>query len=512
MKLQLSIRHKLFALSTYGILLTILLSGIAFYISNMLDHKTVKVALIGEAIRTQMESDMAHDAVRADVLGALLASAQNDAEGLQAAITDLNEHGKIFSNSIQTLMTMDLAEDSKVAIKGVEPLLESYLVRARKVQSLAQTDGIAAKQELSLFLKTFKELEEAMENVSNIIEGEAKQVRIESADASQNAKLIIISIAAFALLSMWIVSRQVSRSVVGPIRSALEIADKVADGKLSGEVRVFGSGETSHLMQTLKRMHDSLVDIVSTVRSSSENIALGAAQMAAGNADLSQRTGAQTRDLAEATETMRRLNAKVKDNAAIAANATDLASNASASAEHGGQAVQQMNGTMARINEASTRIADIIGVIDGIAFQTNILALNAAVEAARAGEHGRGFAVVASEVRSLAQRSSSAAQEIKSLISASVSQVEDGTRQTALVGETITAVINQVHTVNRLIAEISTATAEQSDGIFQLVDLIGNIEVNIQQTCTLVEQSASASLNLKDQTSHLVDVVSVFRL
>ena len=262
----------------------------------------------------------------------------------------------------------------------------------------------------------------------------------------------------------------------------------------------------------MRTMRDSLAGVVGQVRLSSDSIATGSAQIASGNADLSQRTEEQASNLQQTAASMEQLTGTVKNNAETARQADELAAGASVVAAQGGELVGRVVATMQDIAMSSKKIADIIGVIDGIAFQTNILALNAAVEAARAGEQGRGFAVVASEVRSLAQRAAGAAKEIKILIGDSVERVEVGAKQVSEAGASMGEIVTQVKRVSQLIGEISNATCEQSGGISQVGDAIGQLDQVTQQNSALVEESAAAAESLKQQAARLAEVVGAFKL
>ena len=319
--------------------------------------------------------------------------------------------------------------------------------------------------------------------------------------------LLVAAVAAGALLAFFI-----SRSIVRPLESAVKVAELVAEGNLTSDVVAPGVDEVSQLLRALRRMNDSLVNIVSRVRNSSDSIATGSSQIAAGNTDLSQRTEEQASNLQQTAASMEELTATVKQNADTARAATQIASSATSAAAEGGRVVGQVVSTMEEISSSSRKIVDIIGVIDGIAFQTNILALNAAVEAARAGEQGRGFAVVASEVRSLAQRSAEAAKEIKSLIGASVEKVESGSHLVDAAGKSMAEIVTQVTRVNDLIGEISSASTEQSTGIGQIGDAVNQLDQVTQQNAALVEESAAAAESLKVQAAQLAQVVSVFKL
>jgi methyl-accepting chemotaxis protein len=328
-------------------------------------------------------------------------------------------------------------------------------------------------------------------------------------DQGRNVMLALGALAfMLATSSAWVVTR----SITVPILQAMRVAETVAAGDLSSRIDVTTRDETGKLLGALKAMNMSLVRIVDQVRQSSDSIATGSGQIAMGNQDLSQRTEEQASNLQQTAASMEQLTSTVKNSADTARAANQLASSARDVAARGGVVVGQVVTTMGDITTASKRIADITGVIDSIAFQTNILALNAAVEAARAGEQGRGFAVVAGEVRNLAQRSAEAAKEIKVLIGDSVAKVEAGTRLVGDAGRTMDDIVAQVKRVNDLIGEISAATGEQTIGIGQISHAVNQLDQVTQQNAALVEESAAAAESLKFQADSLVTAVAAFRL
>ena len=303
-----------------------------------------------------------------------------------------------------------------------------------------------------------------------------------------------------------------SRSITRPIGRAVDVARAVADGDLTVAVAAQGKDEVAQLQSALYLMQDKLARLVSEVRRNSEGVASASAQIAQGNEDLSQRTEEQASALEETAASMEELSSTVKQNADNARQANQLALGASTVAVKGGEVVGQVVTTMKGINDSSRKIADIISVIDGIAFQTNILALNAAVEAARAGEQGRGFAVVAGEVRNLAQRSAEAAKEIKGLITASVERVEQGTALVDEAGTTMAEVVASIKRVTDIMGEISAASSEQSSGVAQVGEAVSQMDQATQQNAALVEESAAAAESLKGQAQQLVQAVAVFKL
>jgi len=303
-----------------------------------------------------------------------------------------------------------------------------------------------------------------------------------------------------------------SRRITRPVDDALNVANSIAGGDLTTPVKVIGQDEIAQLLKALATMQGSLATVVGTVRANSESVATASAQISQGSNDLSARTEEQASALQEAAASMEQLGSTVRQNAENAMSANQLALGASTVARKGGSVVGEVVETMKGINDSSKRIVDIIAVIDGIAFQTNILALNAAVEAARAGEQGRGFAVVAGEVRSLAQRSADAAKEIKSLISASVERVEHGTALVDRAGETMTEIVTSIARVTDIMGEISAASTEQSTGVNQIGDAIAQMDQATQQNAALVEESAAAAESLREQAHKLVETVAVFKL
>ncbi len=317
----------------------------------------------------------------------------------------------------------------------------------------------------------------------------------------------IVGLVAGTVAAMWL-----TRSITRPIASALTVAEGVAEGNLAQRIDVDSSDELGRLLGSLRTMQGRLSDVVSGVRGSAEGVATASAQIAQGNLDLSQRTEQQASAVQETAATMEQVGSTVRHNADSAAQANQMAQGASAVAMRGGEVVGQVVQTMQGINDSSRKINDIIGVIDGIAFQTNILALNAAVEAARAGEQGRGFAVVASEVRSLAQRSAEAAKEIKSLIGQSVEQVDRGAQLVEQAGSTMDEIVTAIRRVTDIVGEITSASREQSNGVDQVAQAIQQMDQTTQQNAALVEESAAAAESLKTQSQSLVDSVAFFKV
>jgi methyl-accepting chemotaxis protein len=308
-----------------------------------------------------------------------------------------------------------------------------------------------------------------------------------------------------------LVVRNIERSIGGTPEQAAEIAHSIAGGHLEVQVAT-RPGDESSLLYAMKTMRDNLAGIVSRVRAGTETIATASNEIAAGNIDLSSRTEQQASSLEETAASMEELTSTVKQTADNARHANELAVSASRIAQHGGEVVGQVVGTMTVINESSKKIVDIISVIDGIAFQTNILALNAAVEAARAGEQGRGFAVVASEVRNLAQRSAAAAKEIKVLIGDSVEKVDAGAKLVDQAGTTMGSIVDSVERVAAIIGEIMNATQEQTSGIAEINTAVTQMDQVTQQNAALVEEAAAASESMQQQAAQLAQVVSVFQL
>ena len=406
------------------------------------------------------------------------------------------------------------SEEGKKLLAATLEARAAFTPVSTQMQELVKT-GKAAEAEALLDSKLRPAQHaymDALEKLKNMqlaqVEEEVKAGETEYTQAKWLMFGLLAAMAAMGTLLGW----WITRSITHPVAQALDVAEKVAAGDLSSRIEVTGTDEVGRLLGALKAMNESLVRIVGTVRSASDSIATGSAEIASGNADLSQRTEEQASALEETAASMEELGSTVKQNADNAQQANQLAMGASTVAVRGGEMVGQVVETMKGINDSSKKIADIITVIDGIAFQTNILALNAAVEAARAGEQGRGFAVVASEVRNLAQRSAEAAKEIKSLITASVERVEQGTTLVDQTGATMEEIVTSIKRVTDIMGEINSASREQSTGVNQVGEAVGQMDQVTQQNAALVEESAAAAESLKQQAQQLVTAVAVFKL
>ena len=408
---------------------------------------------------------------------------------------------------------------SEASRQGLEQLRKEWANDEKVTAAMNQLVGradLATSTESLKFLKAelvpqSLRMGKAMQDLSKLKEEDARGVSDANTALYEHSRnitivLILLGVAAGVALGLGI-----SRHVTRPLGHAVQAAQRMSEGDMSESLQAHGRDETAQLLQALERMRAQLQGIVITVRDNAESVATASAEIAQGNADLSQRTEEQAAALEETAATMDELGSTVRNNADNAQQANQLAQGASEVASRGGQVVADVVATMQGINESSRKIADIIGTIDGIAFQTNILALNAAVEAARAGEQGRGFAVVAGEVRNLAQRSAEAAKEIKSLISASSERVEQGTALVDKAGQTMDEVVTAIRRVTDIVGEISSASAEQSNGVSQIGEAITQMDKVTQQNAALVEQSAAAAESLKVQARQLVQAVAFFR-
>nr|WP_315255767.1 methyl-accepting chemotaxis protein [uncultured Duganella sp.] len=426
---------------------------------------------------------------------------------MDSALASLKQHRDAYEKLISSPQEKTTAAqfDKTLAAFMVDHNRMIELSRTgKKVEARALMAGTSA-QSLTVISDSVNQLVKL-----NVDGGDAASEQASAVYQSARITSIILLVANIGIglvLALW-----VARMVASPLQEALSLARDVADGDLTRAIDVRSNCETGQLMQALKDMTNNLQNLVSQVRHGTDTIATASAEIASGNQDLSSRTEEQASSLEETASSMEELTSTVKQNADNARQANQLAQSASGIALKGGDVVGQVVGTMASINESSRKIVDIISVIDGIAFQTNILALNAAVEAARAGEQGRGFAVVAGEVRNLAHRSAAAAKDIKLLISDSVEKVETGSALVNQAGETMNEIVTSITRVTDIMSEITSASVEQSAGIEQVNTAIVQMDQVTQQNAALVEEAAAAAESMQEQAARLSEVVSVFKL
>ncbi|MGJ7913961.1 methyl-accepting chemotaxis protein [Massilia sp. LXY-6] len=471
-----------------------------------------------------------------DMMAAPLAKERLITEWHTQTFAAVRRTAAIVKSSDPSLVEFFKADGSKTAgrttelIKQIEPLLEgdkehalfdhisalrkAYTAakdKAIKLRAAGDADG-ADRTLTQEYVPAADAYESALADLVKIqqqhIDAIAADIKANNKDGVRMIGILAIAALVLGALCSW----ALTAAIVRPIRQAVGVAEQVAAGDLTQRIESDARDETGALLRALRHMNDSLLAIVTQVRTGTDTIATASSEISAGNLDLSSRTEQQAGSLEETAAAVEELTSTVRQNADNARQANQLSITASEVATQGGAVVNQVVATMGAINEASRKIADIIGVIDGIAFQTNILALNAAVEAARAGEQGRGFAVVASEVRTLAQRSAAAAKEIKVLIVDSVDKVDSGSKLVDQAGATMEQVVDSIRKVTDIMAEITSASAEQRTGIEQVNQAIADMDSSTQHNAALVEQSAAAAGSLQEQAGKLAQVVGLFNV
>ncbi|MBA2722796.1 MAG: Tar ligand binding domain-containing protein [Methylibium sp.] len=474
-------------------------------LQSVYEDRTIRAGQIAEIQRLLLRNRLA---IAVTLVEATAADVVRNTAEVEANIVAI---GKVWEVYMATTLTPDEEKLSKAFAENRNKFVQEGLRPA--VAALRANDTKAAQQVVVEKIRPlYVPVGEGIAALMQLQLDEAKKEYTTAVGRYETIRAIAIAAIVVGLSVAVLFGLLLVRGISRSLDQAVRAADAVAQGDLSQRIDVDGKDEVARLLRALAAMKDSLVGIVSNVRQSSDSIATGSAQIAIGNADLSQRTEEQAANLQQTAASMEQLTSTVKQNSDTARQANHLATSASEAAAKGGVVVGQVVSTMEAITASSKKISDIISVIDGIAFQTNILALNAAVEAARAGEQGRGFAVVASEVRSLAQRSASAAKEIKSLIGESVERVETGSKLVDDAGKSMQDIVSQVKRVNDLIAEISSASIEQTQGISQVGDAVNQLDQVTQQNAALVEESAAAADSLKQQAANLAEVVAVFKL
>ena len=439
---------------------------------------------------------------------------RQDAGGVKIAIGMLAERTAQVQELLRKLQATDLTEKERALVSefaGHGNEVIGFLQEAL----LAAQSGTFDRAESALIERarpTYEKLTASGDALLKLQIEVGQQMRVDAEKAFKRNSAIIVSAIVVGLGLAGLLSFLLLRSILGALSAAVSIADRIASGELGHDVRAGSQDELGSLLDSLRRMDSKLVQIVGEVRGSADAVGSAARQLSHGNDDLSQRTQEQAAALEETASSMEQMTATVKQNADNARQANQLAVGAREQAERGGAVVHRAIGAMGEINTSSRKIADIIGVIDEIAFQTNLLALNAAVEAARAGEQGRGFAVVATEVRNLAQRSASAAKEIKGLINDSVDKVKVGSELVDESGKTLSEIMESVKKVTDIVAEIAAASEEQSAGIEQVNNAITQMDNVTQQNAAVVEQASAASKAMEEQSSTLVAQIGYFKL
>jgi methyl-accepting chemotaxis protein len=506
------LKTQLLGFGLVGALLASLVGGFGLAGSQRQSRALEDVLGAAEAVRKSMDADMMHDAVRADVLAALLGANQGDKAGRDAAAKDLDEHAARLLGALADIGKRELAAPVRTQLAQTVPLAREYVDAAHQVMQAAGDKPGAAAAPMATFSTRFDVMEKRMEQLGDAIEARAGLAATEGGRAAALATTWIGLSLLAALAASVLAALAMARSLTRPLEQAVQVADRIAEGDLTRSVPGSDSFEVNQLMLALERMQAKLSGLTLHVRERAEKVATASTQVRANSDTLIGNTQVHAATMGDSTVELQRISAEIQTNLQQTRQANSLADGAAEVAGRGGQVVSQVVETMRGINSTSRRIHDIIGVIDGIAFQTNILALNAAVEAARAGEQGRGFAVVASEVRSLAQRSATAAREIKALISASVEHVEHGSSLVDNAGSTMQEIVTAIHQVRDIMERLSADSQSHADGIDGVQRTVTRLDGATRDNAGLVEESARSAASLADQAGELMAAVASFKL
>ncbi|WP_159912755.1 methyl-accepting chemotaxis protein [Pantoea sp. 18069] len=513
---NLSVKAKL--VGTFGLLIALII-GITVYSIQMMKDDSAQFSNYVQGIQARADAaNKVRHAVDQRAIAArnlVLVTSPQDLAQEKAIVEQAVGDVRKYLAELQALAARPgVHPEVRAKVDGITRIESEYEPVAMSIVAMALGDQReAAVEKMNAECRPLlAALMRATDDYSAFTAGRSQAMIQEAQAATEQRQLVLIAGGALVVaLACW-AAALIVRAIVRPLNQAVELIDEIAQGDISRRITVDTQDEFGRLLLALARMQQSLVSLVSSVRQGAEGVSTASAEIAQGNMDLSARTESQASALEQTASSMEELGTTVRQNADNAGQANQLAKNASGVAQQGGQVVEQVVVTMRGISDSSKRIAEIINVIDGIAFQTNILALNAAVEAARAGEQGRGFAVVASEVRSLAGRSAEAAKEIKQLIEDSVQRVAAGSQLADRAGSTMNDVVSSIRRVTDIVGEISAASAEQSAGVGQVGEAVTNIDQATQQNAALVEQMTAAASSLNAQAQELVRSVSIFKL
>jgi methyl-accepting chemotaxis protein len=509
--MRVTIRIRLLGLALAGVAVALVIGGVGLLMLERGNHSRQDLLSASIAMRNHTYGDMFHDALHADVLGALTAETQAERD---AAVAETREHGDTFEKCLAENASLPLDPVLHAALVDLKPSLDRYVADARRMVDVALRDPRAARADMPVFLAAFHEMEEKQEHITGLIQDYNNKAVARAEREAKSAFAIIFAIAlagaGLVLGLTWLVDRGISAPIRTTARTMADIAD--GDGDLTRRLPGTTRDELGDLERAFNRFAMRMHDLVLQVRDSASGVSQASRELTAASNTISSSAQEQASSLEQTAASLEEITATIRQNADNAKLASQLATAARDVAERGGAVVTNAVGAMGAINGSSKRIADIITTIDEIAFQTNLLALNAAVEAARAGEQGRGFAVVAAEVRSLAQRSAQAAKEIKGLIDDSVDKVEGGTKLVNQSGTTLVEIVNAVKRVTDVVAEIAAASREQATGVEEVNRAVTQMDQATQSNAAQTEELSATAGHLSEQAHAVLTAVQRFKL